>query len=252
MPALPVLARGFMPVAASSPLMPPPKKDTIPVACPKCGHTQPEPRGAYSTVCKKCRQHFRINEEPSAPARPQQPLIAQRAIQCFQCWAQLQVAVAAESTMCKKCSSHVDLRDYVVSQTVSKNFRTFGRLVVEEKGYLLNTDSHVGEGVIKGRFIGKIIAERSLEIHSTANIKGTFQTGRLIVPVGNRFRWPEALRVGAAEIAGEVVANLQSAGTVLLRSTARLFGDVYAGHLVVESGAVFVGAAKIGRVRTSI
>ena len=53
-------------------------------------------------------------------------------------------------------------------------------------------------------------------------------------------------RVGAAEIGGELVANLQSAGTVLLRSTARFFGDVEAGNLVIESGAVFVGAAKVG------
>ena len=55
------------------------------------------------------------------------------------------------------------------------------------------------------------------------------------------------LAVGGAEIGGELAANLQSAGTVLLRATARLFGDVKAGSLVVESGAVFVGAARIGR-----
>ena len=96
--------------------------------------------------------------------------------------------------------------------------------------------------------IGKLVAERTLEIHSSASIKGTFSAGRLIVPVGNHFRWAEALRVGAAEVGGELVANLQSAGTVLLRSTARFFGDVHAGNLIVEAGAVFVGAARIGRI----
>jgi len=100
---------------------------------------------------------------------------------------------------------------------------------------------------VKGRVIGKLVAERSLEIHTTASIKGTVSAGRLIVPAGNHFRWAEALRVGAAEIGGELVANLQSAGTVLLRSTARLFGNVEARNLVVESGAVFVGAARIGK-----
>ena len=148
--------------------------------------------------------------------------------------------------MCKRCSRHVDLRDYQITQTVSKNFRTYGRLVLEEKGYLLNTDSFVGEAVIKGRFIGKIAAKRSLEIYSSASIKGSFAAGRLIIPAGNHFRWKEPLSVGGAEIGGELVANLQSAGTVLLRATARLFGDVQAGSLVVENGAVFVGAARIG------
>jgi len=141
----------------------------------------------------------------------------------------------------------VDLRDYQITQTVSKNFRTYGRLVVEEKGYILNTDSLVGEAILKGRLIGKLVAHRSLEIYSTAAIKGSFNTGKLIIPAANTFRWPELLRIGGAEIGGELVANIQSSGTVVLKSTARLFGDVQAANLVVESGAVFVGSAKIGR-----
>ena len=218
------------------------------MTCPACGHVQAEPRSAYSTLCKQCRQHFRIQEALHPAIKPKKLAFEQKQVICFQCRAELQVAAAAESTMCKKCSSHVDLRDYQINQTFSKNYRTHGRLVIEEKGYLLNTDSHVGDAVVKGRFIGKLVAERTLEIHSTANIKGTFSTGRLIVPAGNHFRWAEALRVGAAEIGGELVANLQSAGTVMLKSTARFFGDVRAGNLVVESGAVFVGAARIGRL----
>jgi cytoskeletal protein CcmA (bactofilin family) len=148
--------------------------------------------------------------------------------------------------MCKRCSSHVDLSDYQVAQTVSKNFRTHGRLVIEEKGYVLNTNSLAGEAVIKGRVIGKIATQGALEIHSTANIKGSFSAGRLVIPPGNHFRWPEALQVGAAEIGGELVANLSSSGTVVLKSSARFFGDIEAGNLVIESGAVFVGGAKVG------
>jgi cytoskeletal protein CcmA (bactofilin family)/DNA-directed RNA polymerase subunit RPC12/RpoP len=227
--------------------MPSTKPDTVAVACPKCGHKQPEPRSAYSTRCKKCQAHFRLAEAVQPAGGIAKPNIAVRRIHCFDCKTELEVPLAAESTMCKRCSSHVDLRDYQITQTVSKNFRTYGRLVVEEKGYVLNTDSHVGEAVIRGRLIGKIIAERTLEIHSTANIKGQFTAGRLVLPAGNQFRWPEALRVGGADIAGELVANLFSAGTVLLKSTARLFGDVQAAHLVVESGAIFVGAARIGK-----
>src|SRR5689334_6665743 len=164
--------------------MPPQKQNKVPVTCPKCGNVQPEPRGAYSTVCKKCHQHFRIQEEAQPAVKLQKAVIEQKDIQCFQCGAELQVPVAAESTMCKKCSSHVDLRDYQITQTISKNFRTHGRLVIEEKGYVLNTDSRVGDAVLKGRIIGKLVAERTLEIHSTANIKGTFSAGRLVVPQG--------------------------------------------------------------------
>jgi cytoskeletal protein CcmA (bactofilin family) len=222
------------------------KVDTVTVTCPSCGHTQPEPRAAYSGICKKCHGHFRLAEALDTTPKLPAPAFEQRRIVCFQCGTELDVAAAAESTMCKRCSSHVDLRDYQVSQTVSRNFRTYGRLIVEEKGYVLNTEAVVGDAVIKGRLIGKLEAKRTLEIHSTAHIKGVFTAGRLIIPVGNHFRWPEILRVGGAEISGELAAPLQSAGTIQLKSTARLFGDVQARDFVVESGAVFVGTAKIG------
>jgi cytoskeletal protein CcmA (bactofilin family) len=230
--------------------MPPPIKDAVVVSCPQCGHQQPEPRTAYSTRCKKCNAHIRIGEaaRPAAKsAKARKPAFEVRQIHCFECDAELEVPVAAESTMCKRCSRHVDLRDYQITQTVSKNFRTYGRLVLEEKGYLLNTDSLVGEAVLKGRFIGKLVAKRWLEIHSTASIKGSFATGRLVIPAGSHFRWKEPLSVGGAEIGGELVANLRSPGTVVLKATARMFGDVEAADLVVESGAVLVGATRIGR-----
>ena len=134
----------------------------------------------------------------------------------------------------------MDLADYRITQTVSKNFRTHGRLLIEEKGYVLNADALVGDAVIKGRFIGKLVAEGTLEIASTANIKGSFTAGRLLIPPGHHFRWPEPVR------GGELVAALQTKGTVWLRSTARFFGAVQARNLVVEAGAVVVGAIRIG------
>ena len=226
--------------------MAPANQKTVSVTCPKCGHRQPEPKDAYSSICKKCRSHYRLEEALRPAAKAQKPEIEVRHIRCFQCGTELDVPLAAESTMCKRCSSHVDLRDYQITQTVSKNFRTYGRLVLEEKGYILNTDSLVGEAVLKGRLIGKITAKRSLEIHSTANIKGKFETGHLVIPAGHHFRWPEPLLVGGVELGGELAANVQAQGAVVLKSTARLFGDVQAANLIIESGAVFVGAAKIG------
>jgi cytoskeletal protein CcmA (bactofilin family) len=217
------------------------------VACPKCGHTQAEPRTAYSTICKKCHQHFRVQEVLHPAARAEQPAIERKQVRCFQCGAELEVPTAATSSMCRKCSSHIDLSDYHIRQTVSRNFRTYGRLVIEEKGYVLNSEAHVGDAVVKGRFIGKLVAERTLELHSSANIKGSFTAGTLVFPAGQRFRWPEPLRCGGVEVGGELVANVHASGAVRLKSTARFFGAIAARDLVVESGAVFVGAARVGR-----
>lgn len=220
-------------------------KDQQRVICPHCGHAQNEPKTAFSTVCKKCRQHYRIEEAVAPKEKPQEPPKEVRHVRCFQCGTELAVAPAAKSTMCKRCSSFVDLSDYRIDHSVTKNFKTKGRFVVEPKGFVFNTDSIVGEAVIRGRFHGKLVADR-LEIHAGAEIKGSFQTTRLVIPPGEHFRWNEPLRVGSAEIGGELVATLQATETVSLRPTARMFGNVEARNLVVESGAVFVGTARIG------
>jgi len=226
--------------------MPPSKRDRIPVTCPRCGHLQLEPRTGYSTICKECHQHFRVEEVRRLPGQPAKPPLEQRQVRCFKCGTERAVTAAASTTLCKRCGSHVDLADYRITQSVTKNFRTHGRLVIEEKGHLLSSDALVGEAVIKGRFTGTLVAEGTLEINSSANLEGSFTAGRLVIPDGHHFRWPEPLRFEAADIGGELVASLQAAGTVRLRATARLFGAVQARNFVVESGAVFVGTARIG------
>jgi cytoskeletal protein CcmA (bactofilin family) len=226
--------------------MPAKKQAKILVTCPQCGHQQPESRAAISTVCKECRQFIRVQEvlKPAAKAtaRPKEV----RKLACFECGTVLEVATSAQSTMCKRCSAHIDLRDYRISNAVSKNFKTKGEFVIEPKGYVFNTEAVVGDAIIRGKFLGKLVAERSLTIYSTADIKGSFKTGRLIIPAENHFRWKEELAGGGAEIAGELAANLRAAGTVVLRAAGRLFGNVEAKDLVVEEGAVMVGLVKIG------
>jgi cytoskeletal protein CcmA (bactofilin family) len=226
------------------------KQDKVLVACPNCGHAQPEPATAYSSVCRQCRQYFRLEDVLRAGAkaskRPPEPLREVKRVTCFQCGTVLEVAPSAQSTMCKRCSSHLDLRDYHIASAVSKNFRTRGRLIIEESGFVFNTECVVAEAVIKGRFLGKLAADNSLEIHRTAEIKGSFQTGKLIVPVGSLFRWPEPVTAGAADISGELIANLKAPGKVVLRSTARLFGNIEAGQLEIENGAVVVGLMRVG------
>jgi len=132
-----------------------------------------------------------------------------------------------------------------IANAVSKNFKTRGAFVIEPKGNVFNTEAVVGEAVIKGRFLGKLIAER-LTIHSTAEIKGSFNAAHLIIPAEDHFHWKEQIKVGSAEIAGELVASLHATGTIILKSTARLFGDAEVKNFVVEDGAVVVGYVRAG------
>jgi len=226
--------------------MPASKQDKVLVTCPHCGHEQPEPPTAFSTVCKKCRGHFHVQEVLKPTAKAVESRRDSRQVTCFDCGTELEVPPSAESTMCKRCGRYVDLKDYKITSAVSKNFKTKGAFVVEAKGYVFNTEAFVGDAVIKGRFLGKLIAEHSLTIYSTAEIKGSFKTARLIVPAANHFRWHEPIKVVSAEIAGELANDLHAEASIVLKSTARMFGDVTARNLVVEAGAVIVGQLRIG------
>jgi len=152
--------------------------------------------------------------------------------------------MAAQSAMCKRCSSYIDLQDYTITSAVSKNFRTKGRFVVEGKGYIFNTHVVAREVIIKGRLIGRITADE-LTVYSSADINGSFEAKRLIVPADNCFRWKERLRVGTIEVIGEFVGDVAADLNVVLRATGRLFGNIQARGLVVEEGAVLVGDVNI-------
>lgn len=226
--------------------MPVKKQDQVLVACPHCGHQQREWRGAFSTNCKKCHQHYRVQEALNPVRKAPDRAPPQRRVACFDCGTALDVPASAESTMCKRCGRYVDLHDYSITTAVAKNFRTRGKLVVEPKGYLFNTETVAEHIAIKGRFHGKLTAEQTLTVFSGSEIKGSLTVAHLIVPAENHFRWPATLKVVSAEIAGEVVANVHVSGTITLKATARWFGDISAKDVVVEEGAVIVGTLRIG------
>lgn len=224
------------------------KPSRILVTCPRCGHAQEEPSAAYSSRCRQCGEHFRLEDvvRSAGQPAPSRPAVGGRQVACFQCGTVLEVSPSAQSTMCKRCSAHVDLRDYNISHTESKNFRTRGRLILQESGCLLNTDSLFEEAVLKGKVIGRIEAVGGLEIHRQAEIRGSFKAGTLIIAPETVLRWPEPLHLGNAEVAGELQANVTATGTVLLRSGSRFFGSLQAAHLRVQPGAVVVGHLRVG------
>ena len=228
--------------------MPKKKQDTVQVACPHCGHRQTESADGYSTNCKSCGGYFRVQDVLKPTRRKADRRLDQRRIHCLDCGLELHAPASAQSTMCKRCSSYLDLRDYRIIRAVSKNFKTVGTLAIELKGYVFNTESHVGQAIIKGRFLGKLVTQGDLILYSTAEISGTFHAGCLVIPATEHFRWKSPIKARSARIAGELVADLKVEDTIRLEATARLFGSIQARHLVIEEGAILTGKAKIGAI----
>jgi cytoskeletal protein CcmA (bactofilin family) len=222
------------------------EQDKVLLTCPHCGHQQPESRLAFSTICKNCGHHLRVQEVLKPAAKAPEHAHKRKLITCFECGTELQVPDTAESTICKRCSAYVDLHDFSITSALAKNFKTKGTFVVELKGCVFNTDSIVGDAVIKGKYHGKLVVERTLTIYSTADIKGTLAAGRLIIPEKNHFLWAAQIKVGSAEIVGELAADLRAEDAVVVKAAARLFGNIDARNLVVEDGAIVVGKMQIG------
>src|SRR6202000_661665 len=103
--------------------MPASKQDVVLLTCPHCGHQQPEPRLAFSTICKSCGKHLRVQDvfkpAPKAPDRG----VQKKLVTCFECGTELDVSTTAESTICKRCSTYVDLHDYNITSAQAKNFK---------------------------------------------------------------------------------------------------------------------------------
>ena len=223
-----------------------PKLETIQVRCPYCGHPAAAAPVETSLVCRACGRPIRVQPKPNPAQETGKSAPEKRRITCFDCAAELDVEVSLPSVKCQRCGTVLDLRDYRVYDVGSKRIRTKGAFIVEPRGYLFNTEAVVGVAVIKGRFRGTLVAEDSLTIYSSAQIQGSFRAARLIIPAAQRFHWQETIEVGSAEIAGELCADLSAAGTIVLKSTARMFGRLEANNLGVEEGAVVVGPACVG------
>jgi len=226
-------------------------QEKAPIVCPRCGHEQLEPRQAISSNCRQCGEYLKVQELFNPTRKADVKVLEQRRVTCFDCGTELDVPAAAQSAMCKRCSSYLDLKDYTIANAVSKNFKTKGRFVVERKGFVFNTDVVAREIIVKGQVIGKLTAEEILTIYSTAEIKGKFRARLLVIPAENAFHSNAPVDAESVEILGEWVGNIKTTGTVRLRSSGKMFGDVEAGNLVVEDGAVMVGRVTIGVVLKS-
>ena len=134
----------------------------ITVQCPHCGAEQLEPELAKSTFCRRCSQYFAITlaasgakppestaravDKPrpsylsTSPVESAEPAMTsgfksrfgeflsnkpkQRVAQCFECNSAHEVSSTATSSTCKACGAYIDLQDYKINSSFSRNIKT--------------------------------------------------------------------------------------------------------------------------------
>lgn len=101
-------------------------------------------------------------------------------------------------------------------------------------------------------YIGKDTAvEGSLKSHGTVRIDGSFvgdieTEGDVIVGEGGLLKASE-VKAKNVTVAGDCQGNLKVQGRLEIAASGKVFGDVCAGALVIEDGAIFHGNCEMPR-----
>ncbi|KKM11580.1 hypothetical protein SY88_07725 [Clostridiales bacterium PH28_bin88] len=91
-------------------------------------------------------------------------------------------------------------------------------------------------------FQGKIVANGTLRVDG--RLEGEIASQGDVV-IGEGARVVAQVQARNLLIAGEIKGNVKAAGRVEMASTAKVEGDLQVGILVVEDGAVFLGACTM-------
>jgi len=95
------------------------------------------------------------------------------------------------------------------------------------------SQNKISEGT---KIVGDVISEGGFRVEGT--IEGTFKTSGKVV-VGKSGFIKGTLECSDADFEGKFSGNLMITGTLTLKATANIEGDVIAGKLAVEPGATF-------------
>ena len=219
--------------------------------CPHCGSPQKAPPTAFSTVCKDCGAHIKVQDILKPKASRAVAVVERRGITCPDCSRTRGAGECGIDDVQAVQQSHrsaglSNLERCVEKLPDERQIRHRTERICVQHG------SECGRRGDQRPLFGQADRGANLDDLSSAEIKGTFTAGLLIIPAQNQFRWPQTLTVGSAEIAGELVADLIATNTVTLKSTGHMFGNAQARNLVVEPGAVLVGQLQWEELRRAL
>lgn len=98
------------------------------------------------------------------------------------------------------------------------------------EGTILNGEIDSGGDIrVDGTLTGSVKVEGKLVLGPSGKIEGDVECGQAI-------------------IAGELKAKITSKNQLTLKSSAKLYGEIFAGKLEIEPGAIFTGSCSMGPI----
>ncbi len=164
---------------------------------------------------------------------------------CFECTGWHEVSGTAHSTTCKSCGAYVDLQDYKVTGSFSRNIKTRGTVYVSAKGDLSSSKIICSQATIHGKMRGNLTCSGRVIIRVQGKLFGSIEAGELIVEKGSEVSFTRPVHAATAEVHGRMTALIVANGQVTISKSGLLDGAVSAHGFSVEKGGCFQGELTI-------
>ena len=254
----------------------------ITVRCPHCGAEHLEPEQAKSTFCRRCSQYFAITANavvgpntppaaatvvkprlgfPSAPSESTSPAESggfkqkiesflaskprQRTARCFECSSAHEVSSTAQSSTCKACGAYIDLQDYKISGSFSRNIKTRGSVYLSSKGDLSSSKIVCSQATIHGKMRGNLQCDGMVTIRMQGRLSGSVEAGEMIIEKGAEVVFSRPLKASSVAVHGKMSGQVLSDSHVTIFKSGSLDGAVNATGFTVEKGGIFQGELTI-------
>lgn len=168
-----------------------------------------------------------------------------RKAHCFECTSWHEISSSAQSTTCKACGAYIDLQDYKISGSFSRNIKTRGTLYLGSKGDLSSSKIICEQATIHGKMRGNLTCAGKVTIRVQGRLYGSLEAGQLIVEKGSEVVFSRPIHASGVEVHGAMTGQIVSDSHVTIFKSGSLDGAVDATGFSVEKGGCFQGELTI-------
>ncbi len=171
---------------------------------------------------------------------------------CFECNGVHEVSGSARSTICRDCGAYIDLQDYKITGSFSRNIATRGTVVVSRNGVLSSSKIICANALIYGKLRGNLLCTGKVTLRVRGRLPGSLEAAYLVIEKGSDIEFGLPIKVTGLDVAGRMSAQIISDGHVNVHRSGHLSGPVRAKGFTVEKGGVFEGELTISPGETFV
>ena len=215
---------------------------TVPAAKPRLGFptVSSEPTGPFTSTGPGDSGGFKQKMESFLGNKPRQ-----RTARCFECSSSHEVSSTAQSSTCKACGAYIDLQDYKISGSFSRNIKTRGTVYLSSKGDLSSSKIVCSQATLHGKMRGNLQCDGMVTIRMQGRLSGSIEAGEMIIEKGSEVVFSRPLKAAALAVHGKMSGQVLSDSHVIIYKSGSLDGAVSATGFTVEKGGIFQGELTI-------